>query len=100
VAVGQLRRSLCEDRPRGFRPEGLVICVEMNEVVKVLRGDQLYRGYERGRGEDGIFGSHRTYALQHGIHEAGVAMIDEARRQICVLLPLLLLFDRSEEFLV
>jgi hypothetical protein len=28
----------------------------MNEVVKVLRGDQLYRKYgERGRGEDGIF---------------------------------------------
>jgi len=52
----------------------------MNEVVKLLRGDQLNSKYERGRGEDGIFNSNRTYALQHGIHEAGVAMIDEARR--------------------
>ena len=74
--------------------------MEMNEVVKPLRGDQLYRKNERGRGEDGIFSSDRTYALQHGIHEAGVAMIDEARRQICVLLTLLLLFDGPEELLV
>jgi len=51
----------------------------MNEVVKLLRSDQLYRTGERGRGEDGIFSGNRTYALQHGVHEAGVAMINEAR---------------------
>ena len=80
MAVGQLRRSLCEDRPRGFRLEGLVIRTEMNEVVEVLRCDQLYRKCERGGGEDGIFSRNGTHALQHGVHEAGVAMIDEARR--------------------
>lgn len=41
-----------------------------------------------------------TYALQHGIHEAGVAMIDEARRQICVLLAFLFFFEGLEELLV
>jgi hypothetical protein len=51
----------------------------MNEVVEVLRCDQLYRKGERGRGEDGVFSGDGTYALQHGVHEAGVAMIDEAR---------------------
>ena len=43
MGVGQLGRSLCEDRPRGFGLEGLVIRTEMNEIVKLLRGDQLYR---------------------------------------------------------
>ena len=80
VAVGQLRRSPRDNRPRGFGLGGLAVGVEMNEGVKLLRGDQLYRMDERGRGEDGIFNGNRTYALQHGVHEAGVAMIDEAGR--------------------
>ena len=72
----------------------------MNEVVKLLGGDQLYREYERGRGEERIFSSNTTYALQHGIHEAGVAMIDEARREICVLFTFPFFFDGLEELLV
>ena len=43
MAIGQLRRSLCENRPRGFRLEGRTVGVEMNEVVKLLRSDQLDR---------------------------------------------------------
>lgn len=80
MVVGQLRRSLRKNRPRGFRLEMPAVGVEMNEIVKLLGGDQLYGTDERGRGADGISSGNRTYTLQHGIHEAGVAVIDEARR--------------------